>query len=106
MTGGEATIMNRQCSRCRRTFTRKDFIREESRNLEADRKQARLDGVHCFDYRCPACGKEDVFLDVVRLDGESGEAFNARKAELEATAGRIRAERLGVVVVERDVKPE
>jgi hypothetical protein len=106
MTGGEATIMNRQCSRCQRTFTRDDFIREESRNLEADRKEARLDGVHFFDYRCPACGNEDVFLDVVRLGGESAEAFKARKAELEATAGRIRAERLGVVVVERDVKPE
>jgi len=43
---------------------------------------------------------------VVRLDGESAEAFKARKDELEATAGRMRAERLGVVVVERDVKPE
>jgi hypothetical protein len=48
--------MNRQCSRCRRTFTRDDFIWEESRNLEADRKGARLDGVHFFDYRYPACG--------------------------------------------------
>jgi hypothetical protein len=43
---------------------------------------------------------------VVRLDGESAEVFKARKAQLEATAGRIRAERLAVVVVERDVKPE
>ena len=94
--------MNRQCSRCRRTFTRDDFIREESRNLEADREEARLDGVHFFDYRCPACGNEDVFLDVVRLNGESAEGFKARKAELEATASRIRAERLGVVVIERD----
>jgi CRISPR/Cas system-associated protein Cas10 (large subunit of type III CRISPR-Cas system) len=102
MPSGEATIMNRQCSRCQRTFTRDDFVKEESRNLEADRKEARLDGVHFFDYRCPACGNEDVFVDVVRLDGESAEEFEARKAELEATAGRLRAERLKVVVVERD----
>ena len=95
--------MNRQCSRCRRTFTRDDFLRAESRNLEAERKEARLDGVHFFDYRCPACGNEDVFLDVVRLNRESAEAFKARKAELEATASRIRAERLGVVVIERDM---
>jgi hypothetical protein len=94
--------MNRQCSRCGRTFTRDDFVLEESQNLEADRKAARLDGVHFFDYRCPECGNEDVFLDVVRLDGESAEEFEARKAELEETARRIRAERLGVVVVERD----
>jgi hypothetical protein len=40
---------------------------------------------------------------VVRLDGESAEGFKARKAELEATADRIRAERLGVVVIERDM---
>jgi hypothetical protein len=53
--------------------------------------------------RCPACGNEDVFLDVVRLDGESAEGFEARKAGLEATAGRVRTERLGVVVVERDM---
>jgi hypothetical protein len=106
MPSGEATIMNRQCSRCQRTFTRDDFVREESRNLEADRKEAQLDGVHFFDYRCPACGNEDVFLDVVRRDGESAEEFEARKAELEATVGRVRAERLGVVVVERDMTSE
>jgi hypothetical protein len=95
--------MNRRCSRCRWTFTRDDFVREESRNLEADRKATRLDGVHFYDYRCPACGNEDVFLDVVRLGGESAEEFEARKAELEATARLVRAERLGVVVVERDI---
>jgi hypothetical protein len=97
--------MNRLCSRCGRIFTRTDFLREESRNLEADRKAARLQGVHFFDYHCPACGNEDVFLDVVRLDGESAEEFEARKAELEATARGVRAERLDVVVVEREVPP-
>jgi hypothetical protein len=98
--------MNRQRSRCQRTFTRDDFVKEESRSLEADRKAARLDGVHFFDCRCPECGNEDVFLDVVRLDGESAEEFEARKAELEATARQVGAERLGVVVVERDMMSE
>lgn len=97
--------MNRQCSCCRRLFTRDDFLREESRSLEADRKAARLQGVHFFDYRCPACGNEDVFVDVVRLDGESAEQFEARKAELKAAAQRARAERLEVVVVPRDMTP-
>jgi hypothetical protein len=97
--------MNRQCSRCGRTFTRDDFLTEESRSLEAERKTAQLQGVHFFDYRCPACGNEDVFLDVVRLDGESAEQFEARQTELEATARRVRAERLKVVVVKRDVTP-
>ena len=97
--------MKRQCSRCGRTFTRDDFVKDESRSLEADRMAARLDGVHFSDYRCPACGNEDVFLDVVRLDGESAEAFEARKAELEATARGVRAERLDVVVVEREQPP-
>jgi hypothetical protein len=97
--------MNRQCSRCGRIFTRTDFVKEESRNLEAERKAARLQGVHFFDYRCPACGNEDLFLDVVRLDEESAEAFEARKAELEATARGVRAERLDIVVVEREVPP-
>jgi hypothetical protein len=102
---GEAIIMNRRCSHCGRIFTRNDFVREESRSLEADRKAARLQGVHFFDYRCPACGNEDVFIDVVRLDGESSEAFEARKAELEATARGVWADRLEVVVVERDMTP-
>ena len=97
--------MNRQCSRCGRIFTRDDFLREESRSLEADRKAARLQGVHFFDYRCPACGNEDVFLDVVRLDGESAEEFEARKAGLEAMARGVRAERLDVVVVDREHPP-
>ena len=98
--------MNRQCSCCGRIFTRSDFLRDESRSLEAERKAARLQGVHFFDYRCPACGKEDVFLDVVRLDGESAEDYEARKAALETTASGVRAERLDVVVVERDITPE
>ena len=100
---GEAIIMNRQCSHCGRIFTRDDFVKEESRSLEADRKAARLQGVHFFDYRCPACGNEDIFLDVVRLDGESAEEFEVRKAELEVTARGVRADRLEVVVVERDL---
>jgi hypothetical protein len=95
--------MNRRCSRCRRIFTRADFVKEESRSLEADRKAARLQGLHFFDYRCPACGNEDVFLDVVRLEGESDERFESRKAELEATARQVRTERLEAVVVKRDV---
>jgi hypothetical protein len=76
-------------------------FRSQKAEIESDPAKRPL-----FDYRCPVCGNEDVFLDVVRLDGEADEGFKARKAELEATAGRIRAERLGVVVVERDVKPE
>lgn len=94
--------MNRQCSCCRRMFTRDDFLREESRSLEADRKAARLQGVHFFDYRCPACGNEDVFLDVVRIDGESDEEFQARKAELETAAEQARTDWLEVVVVPRE----
>jgi ribosomal protein S27E len=98
-------IMNRQCSRCGRIFTRSDFVREESRALEADRRAAQLQGVHFFDYRCPECRNEDVFLDVVRLEGESAAAYEARKAELEAKAREVRAEQLDVVVVERKVPP-
>jgi hypothetical protein len=98
----EATIMNRQCSSCHRTFTRDDFFREESRSLEADRRAARLQGVHFFDYRCPMCGNEDVFLDVTPLEGETADQFEARKAELEAAARRVQSARLGVVVTRRD----
>jgi hypothetical protein len=97
--------MNRRCSHCGRVFTRSDFLKVESRSLEADRKAAQLQGVHFFDYRCPACGNEEVFLDVVRLDGESAEQFDARKTELEATARRARDGRLEVVVVKRDRMP-
>jgi hypothetical protein len=94
--------MNRQCSRCRRAFTRDDFVKEESSSLEADRKAARLQGVHFFDYRCPACGNEDVFLDVVRLEDESDEQFGARKAGLEVAARQARTDRFEVVVVARE----
>ena len=50
--------------------------------------------MHFFDYHCPACGNEDVFIDVVRLDGESTEQFEARKVELETTARQVRAEQV------------
>src|SRR4051812_25787242 len=95
--------MQRGCTNCHRAFTREDFVKDESKELEADRRAAGLRGVHFFDYRCPECGTEDVFLDVFRLNGETDEAFRSRKDSLEAGVKRMQDVAIGVVVVEKDL---
>lgn len=91
--------MQRECTRCHRPFTREDFVKDESKGLEADRKAAGLKGVYFHDYRCPDCGTEAVFLDVSRLDGETDGEYRSRRETLEAGVKRVQAEAIEVVVV-------
>lgn len=93
--------MQRGCTNCHRPFTRQDFVKNESKDLEADRRAAGLQGVHFFDYRCPDCGTEDVFVDVFRLNGETDEEYRTRKESLESGVKRVQAEEIDVVVVEK-----
>lgn len=93
--------MLRQCTRCGRPFERRDFVKDESKHLETERRAAGLQGVHFFDYLCPRCGTEDVFVDVVRQEGETDAAYQARKESLEAGVRRAQVEAIEVVVAER-----
>ena len=93
--------MKRACSHCQRPFTAKDFIKEESRHMETDRRLVGLRGVRFLYYHCPDCGLDDIFVDILHLEGESAADHSARTAELAALAEELRAEKLDIVVTDR-----
>ena len=93
--------MHRECTQCHRPFTPRDFSREESRGMEAERKALGLQGVFFRYYNCAQCGQADIFVDLRPLRGETDADFRKRRGELEATVRQLHADRVDVVVVEK-----
>jgi hypothetical protein len=93
--------MLRECTKCGRPFTVRDFVKEESKGMEADRKALGLEGVRFLYFTCPACGQADLFIDLLALAGESEEVFRARRAGLEAAIRQVQAEDTEVVLTEK-----
>jgi len=93
--------MMRKCSHCQKEFTPQELSREESKGMEAERKALGLEGVLFRYYTCSACGYADIFMDIHPLAGESEEAFQKRKADLEAASRQLHGERVEVVLVAR-----
>ncbi len=93
--------MIRVCRHCSRPFNRQDFVKEESKNMEADRKRLGLEGVRFLYYTCPACKLDDIFLDIFHLDGETPEQFQQRREGLEKAIRDTDAEKVAVTVTER-----
>src|SRR5262245_8916313 len=83
--------MRRECTRCRHLFTPGDLVRSHSKGMEADRKAAGLSGIRFLYYSCPDCGIDDIFVDVLPLEGEQPEEFHRRREEMEAVVRRVRA---------------
>lgn len=95
--------MLRQCTRCNHTFGPSELAREESRGMEASRKEAGLVGVRFLYYRCAACGTEDIFIDVVPREGELSHDYATRYAAMLSAARGMHSPHAAVVVV--PVKP-
>src|SRR2546430_12676405 len=93
--------MIRTCGHCQRQFTRADFVKEQSRGMEAERRAYGLEGVRFLYYRCPACDFADIFVDVHPLEGESPEEFRRRREALEEAARRVNADDVEIVVADR-----
>ena len=74
------------------TDTPGDLVRSHSKDMEADRKAAGLSGIRFVYYRCPDCGIDDIFVDVLPLEGELPEEFHRRREEMEAVVQRVRDE--------------
>ena len=83
--------MRRQCAKCGRAFLPADLVRDASRNMEADRKAAGLEGVRFLYYQCP-CGIADVFVDVLPRDDELAADFDGRVAAMAEAVRRIHAD--------------
>jgi hypothetical protein len=93
--------MHRFCAHCHREFTRADFVKEQSRGMEAERRASGLEGVRFLYYHCPACDFDDIFVDIHPLEGESDEEFRQRREALEAAARRVHADEVKIVVADR-----
>ncbi len=93
--------MIRVCRHCSRPFTAQDFVKEESKNMEADRKRLGLEGVRFLYYTCPACKYDDIFLDILHLDGETPEQFQKRRDALEEAIRVTESEKVDVTLTER-----
>jgi hypothetical protein len=96
----EAT-MHRFCAHCYREFTPADFVKEESREMEAERRAHGLEGVRFLYYRCPDCDFADIFVDIHPLPGEGDEQFQRRRDALEVAARKIHAQDVKIVLMER-----
>jgi hypothetical protein len=93
--------MMRECSHCHRPFTRDDFVKEESKGMEAERKALGLEGVKFLYYTCPDCAQAEIFVDVHPLEEETIEAFEARRGELEAVVQQMHSDKVSVTLTER-----
>ena len=93
--------MLRECSQCRRPYAAQNFVKEESKGMEAERKALGLAGVRFLYYACPGCKHADIFVDLHPLEGESDEHYRARRSELEAAVRELHAKNVGVTLIER-----
>jgi hypothetical protein len=93
--------MMRKCSHCQKEFTPQELSREESKGMEAERKTLGLEGVLFRYYTCSACHFADIFVDIHALQGESQEAFQRRREELETSLRHLQGEGVDIVLVER-----
>jgi hypothetical protein len=93
--------MMRECSQCRRRYTAQDFVKEESKGMEAERKALGLEGVRFLYYTCLGCNHADIFVDLHPLEGERDEQYRVRRSELEAAVQELHAKNVGVTLIER-----
>ena len=91
--------MSRDCTRCHRPFALADLSREETQNLEAQRKATGLEGVKFRYFHCPACGMDDIFVAVLPRETEFAEDYEARRAAMERVVRGLHAENVATVVV-------
>ena len=91
--------MTRDCTRCRRPFTLADLSREDSANLEAERKATGLEGVKFSYFHCPGCGMDDIFVAVVPRATEFAEDYEARRAAMEVVVLGLHGPNVDAVVV-------
>ena len=89
----------RDCTRCGRPFTLADLSREETGNLEAERKANGLEGIRFLYFHCPACGMNDIFVAILPLETEFAEDYESRRDAMEKVVRGLHADGVEAVVV-------
>jgi hypothetical protein len=95
---GEPT-MQRTCTQCRHPFTLADLSREETANLESERKAHGLEGIKFLYFHCPACGMDDIFVGILPLETEFIEDYEARRDAMEKVVRGLHGQGVEAVVV-------
>jgi hypothetical protein len=91
--------MSRDCTRCRRPFAIADLSREETGNLEAERKASGLEGVKFLYFHCPACGMDDIFVAILPQETEFVQDYEDRRAAMETVVRGLHSDDVNAVVV-------
>jgi hypothetical protein len=91
--------MQRGCTRCCRPFTLADLRREETGNLEAQRKATGLEGAKFLYFHCPACGMDDIFVAIPPRETELAQDYEARRDAMEEVVRGLHAGHVEAVVV-------
>jgi hypothetical protein len=97
--------MQRFCTACQRKFTPEDFVKEQSRGMETERRELGMEGVRFLYYACRQCGHNEIFVDLLPCEGESAKDFETRKAALEAVVKRCATPEVDVVLTARNPGP-
>ena len=93
----------RTCINCQYRLGEADLLDVQSQRMEAERISVGLEGVYFRYYTCPRCSHDHVFLEVVRLRGESNHDFRGRKKALTRAAQETKAAQTTILVVEQGV---
>ena len=93
--------MHRFCAACKREFTPEDFVKEQSRGMESERRELGLEGVRFLYYKCRECNHDEIFADVLQREGESSKDFETRRAALEAAIKQCATPGVDVVLTAR-----
>ena len=91
--------MQRNCTGCGHPFALTDLSREESQNMEDQRKVVGLEGVRFLYFHCTACGKDDIFVAILPLETEFVEDYEARRDAMERVVRGLHAGAVDAVVV-------
>jgi hypothetical protein len=73
--------------------------------MEAERKAAGLEGVRFLYYHCTACGMDDIFVDILPLQGESDDDYIRRRDAMEAAVRQLYSEPVRAEAVVVPVAP-
>jgi hypothetical protein len=91
--------MRRVCPNCHHRLRTTHLAQKVSQNMEVERKKAGMEGVRFLYYQCPECEADTIFVDILPIDGEGTEEFEARREDMEAVVRGLHGERVGAVVV-------
>jgi hypothetical protein len=88
------------CVHCLRRLSNENLLVRESLGMEEARASLGLHGVRFRYYSCSRCGHDSVFLEIVRLPGDTHQDLRARKDAMNQAAREFRAPHTTVLVVE------